>query len=547
MRIRYSNKKRNLQATAVTIAIAMALASCADVWEEHFDPKSEKVSDKTLWSEISSRSELAGFREVLEQCGYGAKLDADQMFTVFAPAGQINTAGLTKEEIVKEVIENHICRFPFSASSQLSQPKNIRLLNNKTGEFVLENGTFSFAGKVLKEKNILCRNGVLHVIEEQSPFFCNIWEYMAKGSDFSNLSDYLYSFNELVLDEESSVAGAIVDGQITYVDSVVVNYNEMFYRLGKLNDEDSLYWMILPTNTAWEKAYEKASEYYKYSEKNTHRDSLQHHYTQYAIVRDLVFSLSMQHSPTDSIESTTNDKFYNPLNSLLPEYADFSSGVVCSNGMVFPVDSLRFNPWESWHQTLKVEAENTRGRSYSSCDIYKRNLNANSPYYSKVSETSYAEASPTSASANPIVTFSIPQTLSAAYDVKVVFLPQTLSTDKANLHLPNKLLANLSYADSKGKTTTVKSTYLYPDPERIDTLTVLENVRFPFCNYGETETTTELKLQSQVLSKERSMFSRTLLVDCIILEPVKQLEQDNSASNAAPSRQRKHEVQLIKE
>ena len=52
-------------------------------------------------------------------------------------------------------------------------------------------------------------------------------------------------------------------------------------------------------------------------------------------------------------------------------------------------------------------------------------------------------------------------------------------------------------------------------------MTVLENIRFPFCNYGETETTTKLKIQSQVLSKERSDYSRTLLIDCIILEPVK--------------------------
>ena len=545
MRILYKIRERGKLFLLATSCFAAMLSSCSDVWDNHYDPENEKVSAGTLWDEISSRSDLAGFRAVLEKCGYSEKLNSDQMYTVFAPVGEIKTDGLNKEEIISEVIENHICRYPISANNLLSEPKNIHLLNNKIGVFALEGSNYSFSGKSLKEKNIRCRNGVLHVIEGQSPFFCNIWEYMAKGSNYSSISDYLYSFNELVLDEESSVAGAIVDGQITYVDSVVVNYNEMFYRIGKLNDEDSLYWMILPTNTAWEKAYEKVSSYYNYNDKNVYRDSLQRHHTQLAIVNDLVYSLSMQHSPIDSIESTTNDKFYNPLKTLLPEYNDFNSGIECSNGMVFPVDTLRFNPWESRHQAIEVEAENTRGRVYASCDLYKRNLNASSPYYSKVSQTSYIEASPTSTSANPTVTFSVPQVLSAAYDVKVVFLPQTLSTDKSNVGLPNKLLVNLSYLDEKGKTATIKSSYLYPDPERIDTVTVLENVQFPYCNYGESETTTELKLQSQVLSKERSTYSRTLLVDCIIMEPVKQQEQ--SLSNSANLQQKKDEVQTVKE
>ncbi|MBO4443325.1 MAG: fasciclin domain-containing protein [Bacteroidaceae bacterium] len=501
----------------------LALSACADTWDNHYDEQGNNVSDKTLWDEIASRSELGAFRQLLESCGYDKTLDGDQMLTVFAPAGVLSLDGtLTADEKVTEVIENHVCRFAVSASPLLAEPKNILMLNGKRGLLKYEGGAYQLAGKRLTETNIRCRNGILHIVEGQLPFFCNVWEYMSKGTDYTKVCDYLYSFNELVLDEEASVPGAVVDGQITYVDSVVINYNEMLYRLGKLNDEDSLYWMILPTNDAWEKAYERVSGYYCYNEKNAERDSLQRHYAQLAIVNDLVFSQPWQPSPLDSIVSTTNDTFYRPLETLLPEYGSFGDGIECSNGMVFPVDTLRFKPWESWHKRLQVEAENTRGREYTdNCDLYKRNLSAASAYYSKVSQTSYVEVMPKSVSANPSITFSVPNVLSAEYDVKVVFLPQTLSTDRSNVGLPNKLLANLSYVDEKGKTATVKSSYLYPDAKRIDTVTVLENIRFPFCNYGETETTTKLKIQSQVLSKERSDYSRTLLIDCIILEPVK--------------------------
>jgi len=496
--------------------------SCADVWDSHYEgTENNQPSDKTLWQEIVSRPELEEFRKVLEATGYDRLLDGDQMFTVFAPQGSIAMSGLTNEAKQVEIAENHVARFAYSVSSLLKEPLTIRLLNGKTGELAAVQGGYTWSGKSLTEQNIRARNGILHVISGQVPFFCNVWEYMDKDTVYSQIRNYLYSFNKMVLDEETSVAGAVVDGEITYVDSVVVNTNEMFRRIGLLNSEDSTYWMVLPTNTAWREAYNRVSNYYNYSAKNENRDSLQKLYTQMALVNDLVFSRVRQVSPNDSLVSTTGGVFYRPLQTLLPDYGSFDEGKPCSNGLVFPVDLLRYQPWESWQRTVQVEAENTRGREYNLCELYKRNLNASNEWYSRVSDGSYIEMTPSSTSANPNVTFSVPDVLSATYDIKVVFLPQTLGTDKNMWGMPNKMVANLTSVDENGKQVTVKSEVFYSDPERVDTVTVFAGYRFATCNYEEETVTTKLKILSQVLSSERSQYSRTMLIDCVLLEPTK--------------------------
>lgn len=511
---------------SLCVVVCLALTACSDVWDSHYDPDGSKsASDKTLWQELSARPELSAFCEAVRAAGYEERLNGDQMLTVFAPQGTIDAEGLSAERIALEVVENHVARFAFSAPSKGGGEENILLLNGKRAQLLDEGDGFSFAGERLTERNLLCKNGVLHIIEHQVPFFNNIWEYMSKFPQYSRVCSYLYGFDEYVLDEANSVPGAVVDGQITYVDSVTVNYNEMLYRIGRLNDEDSTYYMVLPTDTAWKKAYRTVSNYFNYKQTNASRDSLQEVHTQQAMVNDLVFSATMQHSPADSIVSTTKNVFYHPFSTILAGYSSFDDGVECSNGRVFPVDSIRIQPCESWHSELKLEGEEVRGREYSSSEVYKRTLNSGSTYYSSISNASYLEASPTSASANPNVTFTVPNTLSARYDVKVVFLPQTLSTDKENVGKPNNVQCTLYYTDTNGKSANSKSGTLNPDPERVDTLLLFKDFAFPTCEYGEDEPSVKLKIASSVSSKQRSSYSRTLLIDCVILEPVNDTEE----------------------
>ena len=125
----------------------------------------------------------------------------------------------------------------------------------------------------------------------------------------------------------------------------------------------------------------------------------------------------------------------------------------------------------------------------------------------------------------PSVDFYIWNTLAATYDIKVVFLPQSMAiTDKSYGISPVLLGAELSFINDKDKTQKVKliqaTDSVLVDPTRIDTVTV-GTVTFPITTYGEEKASTILTVKSASNSKDK-VNSRVLLIDCVILEPTKE-------------------------
>lgn len=543
--------KNKIEATLLLL-ILLVCGACSDTWNSHYDVGgTQQIADKTLWQEINSRPELVDFAQYLKQCGYDELLDGRQMFTVFAPQTTDGVAKDSEKKLKKEFVENHVARFSHSANSVL--PENgIAMLNKKVVAFEVEDDGYFFGGSRLVEKNIITKNGVLHIIENYVPFFPNVWEFLDSDDDFSIVNNYLHSFDTAIVDVEASVPGLIVDGKQEYVDSVTVNLNEMFYRIGQLDDEDSLYTVILPTNEAWNKAYATVEKYYTYHKKQPLADSLKSMYTKRAIVNDLVFSHTVQGSVEDSLVSTMENVFYRPFENLLAGFSGMEDAIVCSNGSVFVVDSLRHHPWESWHQEIVVEGENemTLDELGSNSSSNYRILQLTDSLYHKVSKHGYMEVFPLNSKFQSEVSFFVRNVLSAAYKVKVVLLPQTIATDQTNGVRPNKLKLTLSYKDEKGANQSLRMDYLATNPYEVDTVQfvfvdnkdfdadgdkkeTLDYVPFPACNYGEDVVSTTLTIESSVSStkkvtlpdgtekKENEVYSKTLLVDCIILEPVK--------------------------
>ena len=529
---------------------SLAWIGCTD-WDDHYGVDEQYVaSDKTLWEEIDSRAELKHFKEFLEQYGYKEMLNSSQMYTVFAPIGQIDTTGIgsSEEKIKTEVIENHIARFAHSANSATNNKPEVVMLNSKPISFMQVGDGYVFGeSKLTKDYNIRTKNGVLHVIEGQQSFFHNIWEYLTTSTRFDNIRNYLYSFNDTILDEDKSVKGEINEnGQQEYLDSVVYVYNSLLYSLGELNNEDSTYTMIVPTNEAWEKAYKRIKPYFKYpttlynqyeskvaSEK---RDSLCNYYTNLNIVRDLVFSHARLQSLEDSLISTTGGVFKKPYDYILSGDCVLpgdSGYAVCSNGDVFLVNELKHNPWDSWHKTIKVEAERANALEYepttSNYQYYNRTLANTDTLYAKVSNASYIEVRPSSAIAVPKVVFNVWNTLAGKYDVKVVFLPQTLVARGGGIK-PNKFTAKYQCFSPKSGAWVKDQDLLriegnnvifdfFNDPYVVDTVK-LGTVELGRCTYGQD--ILGFKLELHYPSSGSDDYSTTFLIDCVILEPSKE-------------------------
>lgn len=515
----------------VLVAGLLCLTSCeSETYSTHYSINKNVVAENNLWETINTNPNLTTFAAVIKKTGYDKILSVSQMFTVWAPdnnaLAQLDT---TNTELTVEFVENHISRFSYTAAGVIDEV--IKLMNEKATTFKSQGGDYYFGEIKLLQKNIVASNGILHVTGTKLPFFSNIWEYLAKDARLDSVKNYLYSFNRIIFDEEKSIPGDVNElGQTVYLDSVLINANKMFRRLGYLNDEDSSYIALMPTNEAWVNSYNKIKPYYRYyyatPDLKITADTLERINTSFAIVRDLVFSNTYQVSPQDSLVSTGRSVFNEP--QYLFEGAE---KVSASNGSLYVTNDLKYRDWESWNKDIKVEAERTSGRVNAWSNLYDRTYAGNFSF--DVSNRRYIEIVPTTASVNPTVTFDIPNTLSgklnpdstiaygAAYNIYCVMLPNSMKTSSPK---PNMLTFTLYYMSETGRVVNTtfdnnKANYITEKDEKTKIL-VAEKVTFPYCEVDVDPVSVKLRVNSKVLSSQTVSYTREMLIDCIIFEPV---------------------------
>ena len=491
--------------------------SCNDEWEQHYTAKNDFVSDKTLWDAISTNPDLTIFSQLLKENGYDKILSGSQMYTVWAPVdSSLQHYDFTNKDIVKEFIGNHIARLSYSVLGLIDE--KVTMLNTKVLRLKYTDGKFLFGNIEIIERNNVVNNGILHTLKSEVAFYPNIWEYLPKNAEIDSVYKYLYSFNQIVFDEKHSIPGDVNEsGQLVYLDSVFINSNKMFRTVGYLNNEDSTYSILLPNNKAWNSSYAKIKNYFKFFNQNQSvADTLQRHYTTLALVRDLSFSNSMQIAPTDSMISTSGNIFYTP--SYLFDNAKTLS---VSNGKIFISDSLLFNHYDSWNKKINVEAEKISGRENTLSTVFSRS-SAGSVIVPGISGNKYIEVTPTSTASNPTITFEIPNTLSANYNIYCVFVPKTINNTPVSDLKPCKVYYQLTYMKENGLSTTQNFTtgnYI-SEKDKLHKMLVTSNFKFPFANYGQDVVSVKLKVISNVKQSETTQYTRDMLIDCIILEPV---------------------------
>ncbi len=501
------------------LVACLVLTSCSDVWDTHYaaDPA---ISGKTLMDAIREDNTLTSFARMLEATGADTTyLQSSQAFTVWAPVDSAFTGfDWTDTSAMQTVVKNHIARYSIPTASVTD--KRIYMLNGKFIRFSQVGSDFAFGGETLLGNEAIAQNGVLHKLPHIIPFASNIWEYLNIGTELDSIKKFLYSFDLKTFDEKNSVKLGVDQKGKSIYDSAFIYSNVQLKRLGFLSTEDSLYTTILPTNAAWREAYSRIRPFYKsFATIAAQRDSIQSTHAKLALTRDLVFRGVMEPgsistSETDSIFSTTGNDFNAP-NRLFAGATPKS----VSNGMVYTTDQLYFNAWESWQKPIVLEAENSVDRDAYLCNVYTRT--SYDSWLKNISGQKYLLVSPTTSSAKPQMTFSIPGTLSAKFNVYCVFVPGNVA-DTTIKNETTKVYFDLTYLNASGVSTimrTIKPTLRITNPTTITKMFVT-TITFPFANFNETLTTVKLKVYSDVLTNETTIYTRRMRIDCVVLEPV---------------------------
>lgn len=540
--------------SAAVLAAAALCCSCADEWDDHYGEAGSEGSGGTLWEAISAHGDLSNFTRVVRECGYDQTLSGSQAYTVFAPSDTRFTAQQADSIInvyaegrqkklrtdenpaIRQFLQNHISLYKNPVSTLTND--TVVMMNGKYQ--TLTSG--AVGGEKFLSSNALCSNGVLFTVDGPISYFPNVFEYLGNDPELDSVYTFLSSYNNYEFLPEKSVAGGIVDGQTTYLDSVVVLRNSLLNRIGDINSEDSTYWMLAPVNSEWNRLVPEYENYFVYDNTQTKRDSMQHVNARLAVIGGAVFNRTTNPEPAfrDSAIATVAYSYeFRRLLGTEPYYIyqrpfdaggifDGASDVECSNGHVLKTSDFRIGKYETFLQTIKVEAEYTSSQDTilnAEEPLTVRTVSETNPFYGKVSDNGYVDVIPSStdASANAGVRFKIPEVLSnVEYDVYVVFAP-VLATDTLALaddRLPNRFQIGMSYVDLNGKIQSPRTPKPYTTTtDVVDTVLVNSKFSVPACSIGLSEPQVWIQITSMVKANETSKYSRTMHIDCILLVP----------------------------
>lgn len=471
--------KRNLYMGGMTLAAAfLSLASCSD-FSDYNEARADgnATGNQTLWENICANPDLSNFKSLVEKAGFADDLKGDHFYTVWAPTNAyLNLSdyqGMEASQLLEEFVENHVSDYNYTLSGETSE--RVRTLNKKSYLFT-NAGTPTFDGIELVNSNIGSSNGVLHTIGGVMKYYPNAYTYLlSKSEGTDSLKAYFAKYEQSYLDVDNSVVGPIVDGKQTYVDSVIVTANTLNNALrARLDNEDSTYTFIMPTDKAWNDEYAKVKKLYNYrstmpiksyntttGNSSTASTAVNASYmadslTRRSIVSNLIYSnndyynrwllTSAADKVVDTLRTTRYKKIGNPETLLSHQV----TRAELSNGQAIVVDTIDAHSWDTYSSELKYNAtsnfimsvDGTGGRKNFVIDTLGVTTSYNCLYIDPL------------AGALPTAMFYLPDVKSDTYQLYIAFAPGYDALKEVEDTLSNQFNVTLEYCNANGSLTT---------------------------------------------------------------------------------------------
>lgn len=555
--------KHKILAGAMLCGALFVASSCDDADGIKVTPE-VPYADKTLYEVITSDPELTDFVEVLNSCGEhcaDSLFNKSRVYTLWAPKNGtfdkdaiIAQAQEDREFVFKSFVKAHIANHLHAANGKLEKNK-IMLLNNKLVEF---NGyradgevSYTFDGVEVDETNIRVWNGILHKLSTAAEYKYNAWEYLRIAQDVDSVANYLYAFDKREFSESQSILGPIVNGEQTYLDSVFITTNKLLNvwdGVGLLNNEDSLYTMYVPTNDVWNEVKALAYSHFNYNQlafpkdlTAEEKDSMRNYYSRINVIKYMTYSDNEQMyvEGPDSIMPAWRGMSVFTRRAQFPQ-KQLEDCVVAtkevSNGTFKVVNKFPYNQFELWHDTIKIEGEdtnfgNTPGAAIS---VTKDDLEKDSTLIdTKISGNAYISC--ISKTLGVTLSYKLPDALSASYHLAVVVVPRgfplTHATDAKKTQL--KMTLNQLCVEDSTEVTKQLATYQYvTDPTKIDTVYLADQdgnpavIKVPYCEYYKSFSPGDYGLQLLLSTPKISASYRdpSICIDEVMLIPVKDAE-----------------------
>ena len=409
--------------TLLGASLLLGVSACTD---DHFDisQSGKPLAANTIWQNVVANTQLDSLRQILSKARvmrsrtdrtstntYSSIFDGSQNMTLWAPidgtypahkylemidqarqlreAGEIESAVELDYKVASQFVQNHASRLSFES---MATEQQVRLLNFKHVGYDATAGIFNNVPLLTNtEANVLgvdvhypSSNGIMHLIDGESPFSYNIYDFLLSGDPrFSIINAELAANEQVEFDEVGSTPGTMnSEGRMEYADSIYTTTNSLLNLSNALlGVEDSVYIAMIPTDACYNQAIDQLKGLFKFSKTyKTSYSSTEHTFNQtYEVsnpdslaeecARELLFE-NMYFSPSlfsnvdindstqvirhaltaDSLISTNRTIFYHPdFDPLNPGMAPHSPNPMfdgktpekASNGYIFALDNYK--------------------------------------------------------------------------------------------------------------------------------------------------------------------------------------------------------------
>jgi len=496
--------KKNTRKYSLLVAITVSILFIAcsnEEWDKHFNNTDVVLSDETLTDYIKSEPSFSIFYRMMQISGYDIILNEPQSFTVWVPVDSVMSSfaylkqtdpKLIDTLYITETVANHITRFTYPTSGLDSV--RVYLLSKKLVDFQLINSDYYFGKNRLGSTiNISAKNGILHTITGYQPYVPSLWLHVSRLQN----ADSIYNFFQSLI----------------VTDDYGDEYNTIFKEYAQLDNDDSTYTMLLPTDNAWRIQLANILPYYKVFED---RKGKQWDYSKLALIKNLFFSKVSDPTGLDSITSTKNTTFFDVTN-LFSE----TTRTIASNGLLCVTDSLHISAADSWNKKIKIEAENNGyGRINENNNLYVKN-SYGTGYEASGGKYVTLESTATNDISKSFLNIGIPNVLSAKYNVYVVFMPDKI--EYVLKPLPGKVSVYMTYRKANGN---YNATVFSIVKSKVDisatdvTKLLVGTITFPWCSvYDGTNNSIEARIKVENVIYKEKTYRTTLRIDYVILEP----------------------------
>lgn len=386
-----NNIKNTFRTGILATAGLVALYSCSDTWDDHYNASANMASQFAGTTMQAIEQQSPEFAEIIRATGFDRELSSSSTYTIWCPAsGTFNKDSLIavartdSASVVKRFIQNHVARYNVSLGLE---PQEVLLLNTKLMTMSAKD-QHKIGNVNITASNIKCNNGLIHFIDGEIPFQNNIFELIeqeyARSTNASKADSSLFAFlkvfnQDSLLENRSVSRGVDENGDKIWVDSVTLRNNTVLKNVDALvYDEDSSYIALIPSVEAYQQRYAEAKQLLKFNPfmdkglEFSKVDSLQNYYANMFSMNDLFFNRNANEHWGDSLKSTTysswnwpNDLYYRKAPRNMPpdkEVNDIlaniglADSIVCSNGIAYLFDEYPMSIYEQYFQKIKIPA-----------------------------------------------------------------------------------------------------------------------------------------------------------------------------------------------